>query len=528
MNENSADIIAPYYLTSQVSLDGKTYFVKKEDAANFGANNNRALSYYDGMLIYCAELRVFYVWNERRAGEVRNQLLINDYTYPSDIETNGIVYSGKIFNFFKLLNDVPEPITELRRYIVNSKYEGTEELGTVLKPYKNIVNAYQAYNLDLLDPELSIVPEDCVIEIEKGNGNYFFSGNIASRGLSLVLKAGAVLESNPDLDDQWFLDADSVDEYLGYSEFNFFMEPNSKLLLNKNGFKNAGNNVSDNKKINGKVIKIDGHSSAEIISNNYFDHLNVKDFLIFGMNIEDTARENDSLPLITIKNVTVKSPVYKILEVNKGIINIENVCFKIGEYDNGYFYDLIPFLIKNSAKVYFINSKFKNELGVKLFCFFKVSGNNTVLNLMNPSFNGSLNRLVEVNGSDINTEDPFVTILNSVFEQYVNLDFILSYFKNEIIEEIYKNVFINNCVFNSGKIDNLTIDLTGGNKRSCVNFIAKENNNFYQIIKHLVKFPDRITASDPINGISAGAEFINTFGDSEDTAEWFIDNVIPV
>ena len=107
MNENAVDILASYNLTAQVSLDGKTYFVTQADAANFGENNNKALSYYDGMFIYCAENRTYYVWNERKAGEERSQLLENDFTYPANIVTNGIVYSGKIYNFFKFLHNSP-------------------------------------------------------------------------------------------------------------------------------------------------------------------------------------------------------------------------------------------------------------------------------------------------------------------------------------------------------------------------------------------------------------------------------------
>ena len=95
-----SDLITGYRNTSQTPLDIKPYFATIADAADFGPENNLALSYYDGMFSYCYETRSFYVWSERGPLDERIGLLDDDFIYPSDIVTDQIDYSNKAYNFF--------------------------------------------------------------------------------------------------------------------------------------------------------------------------------------------------------------------------------------------------------------------------------------------------------------------------------------------------------------------------------------------------------------------------------------------
>jgi hypothetical protein len=95
-------------VTTQIPLDGKTYFLTLADMLDLGSGDFKAFIYYDGMKSLCNEDKITYIWRERLPTE---ESLIGvlelDYVYPVGSISNEIDYSTRSFNFFEYYNPNP-------------------------------------------------------------------------------------------------------------------------------------------------------------------------------------------------------------------------------------------------------------------------------------------------------------------------------------------------------------------------------------------------------------------------------------
>ena len=100
-NEYSADVPKGFNVPKQVRLDSITGIQNKETLKDLGAGNNLAFKYYEGLKIYCKDEKTEYVWREVIG--VETGLLDTHFIYPTYSPIDGINYSGKSFNFFKVI-----------------------------------------------------------------------------------------------------------------------------------------------------------------------------------------------------------------------------------------------------------------------------------------------------------------------------------------------------------------------------------------------------------------------------------------
>jgi hypothetical protein len=96
-NINLATGIIP---NTQIPLDAKVYAAFLSELTTLGTSNYLAYSYYEGLIVYCAEDEIHYQWREERAPGELQGLLAESFTYPGGVSNNGITYGGRTFNFF--------------------------------------------------------------------------------------------------------------------------------------------------------------------------------------------------------------------------------------------------------------------------------------------------------------------------------------------------------------------------------------------------------------------------------------------
>jgi hypothetical protein len=104
MSNSVTDIPVGLRVPAQVPLDAKLYIADEASLMNLGISNNLAFTYYEGMIIYCVLERRRYEWREGLLGEVG--LLPTGFTYPTPLVVNGVIYSGKTFNFFIVIQNL--------------------------------------------------------------------------------------------------------------------------------------------------------------------------------------------------------------------------------------------------------------------------------------------------------------------------------------------------------------------------------------------------------------------------------------
>jgi len=153
-------------------------------------------------------------------------------------------------------------VSEIPALIVNSAYTGLEELGTASKPFKTIQGALDAYVgtggrgtiSDPTTPELL----GSIIEVEKGIGQYNFSGDFDYRDLNIYLKGGATISSNPT--GSWLMDFNSFSTTTTHNP-RINIEEGAYLFCNKNGFRIVGGDFPADT-INRKSLSISGNSKG--------------------------------------------------------------------------------------------------------------------------------------------------------------------------------------------------------------------------------------------------------------------------
>jgi hypothetical protein len=129
-----------------------------------------------------------------------------------------------------------ETDTSIPRFIVNKDYTGTEELGTIAKPFKTIEAGLLAFK----GSGTNVAPQytGSTVFIQRASTDYIFTGNINYNRLVFELEAGAVISSNPSVGD-YLIDYDSMN-VLNTIDSTIVLNEGSRITLIKKGFKNSG------------------------------------------------------------------------------------------------------------------------------------------------------------------------------------------------------------------------------------------------------------------------------------------------
>lgn len=93
-------ISSGFRIPSQIRMESKLYFEDFDSLKDSGPGNLRTFEYYEDMVVFCAEGEEFYIWKENVRG--LDGVLEQDHIYPSGLINNGINYSLRSFNFFKI------------------------------------------------------------------------------------------------------------------------------------------------------------------------------------------------------------------------------------------------------------------------------------------------------------------------------------------------------------------------------------------------------------------------------------------
>ena len=100
-----------YSIASQLPLDPKILFDTLAELIDLGVANVNAYTYYDGMVVYCAENKVWYVWKEKAANA--DGAIVGNFQYPAVWIIEGIDYGNKIYNFIPVVPSVVKPFGSL-------------------------------------------------------------------------------------------------------------------------------------------------------------------------------------------------------------------------------------------------------------------------------------------------------------------------------------------------------------------------------------------------------------------------------
>lgn len=140
----SNDIPTGLRVPAPAPLDSKLYVLTYSSLESLGASNNLAYSYYKGMVVYCVETDKYYKWRPKEGSEVGT--LAEDFTYPNPFISNGITYSGQVYNFFLITG--AEDIT-------------LRNVGTGIGLYKDfiIVGGVKYFNLKSLASNFMTITE---------------------------------------------------------------------------------------------------------------------------------------------------------------------------------------------------------------------------------------------------------------------------------------------------------------------------------------------------------------------------------
>lgn len=131
-NQYSADVPKGFNVPKQVRLDSITGIQNEATLKNLGPGNTLAFKYYEGLKIYCKDEKTEYVWREVIGSEIG--LLTTNFIYPTYSPIDGINYSGKTFNFFKVI-DNPQPSDGSETKLIAGPNITISGIGTIVNPY---------------------------------------------------------------------------------------------------------------------------------------------------------------------------------------------------------------------------------------------------------------------------------------------------------------------------------------------------------------------------------------------------------
>ena len=95
------------HVGSQTPIDDRLVVKDIPGLIGLGVSDRLAYRYYEGMRVWVIDAREEYEWRESSTGA-----LSTPFTYPLNISANGIDYSGKVFNFVKVVVPTMVPINQ--------------------------------------------------------------------------------------------------------------------------------------------------------------------------------------------------------------------------------------------------------------------------------------------------------------------------------------------------------------------------------------------------------------------------------
>lgn len=133
------NITTGIYPTGQLPLDSKAYAKTLTSLSDLGDNNHKAYYYYEGLIVYSIEDKLFYEWREEKVINETNGLVVPSFTYPINLIQNEINYSERTFNFFlkqmtkEEIKDFPTKSSDFENDGADgaSTYAEHDELGAV-------------------------------------------------------------------------------------------------------------------------------------------------------------------------------------------------------------------------------------------------------------------------------------------------------------------------------------------------------------------------------------------------------------
>ena len=103
---NYSNIPGGLKIPSQIPLNAKGNIESEAVLKDLGTNNNLAFTYEKGLIVYCISEGTRYEWKNVNIGAEDTGLLTTDFIYPDGLIANGIDYSLKRYNFFKVNNEI--------------------------------------------------------------------------------------------------------------------------------------------------------------------------------------------------------------------------------------------------------------------------------------------------------------------------------------------------------------------------------------------------------------------------------------
>lgn len=169
-------------------------------------------------------------------------------------------------------------------YIVNSDYEGDDETGSVIKPFKNLQNALTAYQGTGTNLIPQFVNDGVIIDVQKDEN--VFIGNLAYDKVNILLRKGVIINATPSYGDH-YLDVDS-DAILPPSMSVFSntspcmvtitLEEGAGIISTKKCIKTRGTNLNTNNGI-AKVINLLGDGYLTISDDSSVASASVRNIL---------------------------------------------------------------------------------------------------------------------------------------------------------------------------------------------------------------------------------------------------------
>jgi hypothetical protein len=86
-----------FSVRSQSPIDDRLVISTAADVATLGSSD--PYRFYEGMRVWVMDTNTEYVWREV-VGSEAGGLVTVDFTYPVSVEEAGVIYDGRVFNFF--------------------------------------------------------------------------------------------------------------------------------------------------------------------------------------------------------------------------------------------------------------------------------------------------------------------------------------------------------------------------------------------------------------------------------------------
>lgn len=391
---------------------------------------------------------------------------------------------------------INQPITEgIIQYIVNNKYTGQDEEGSLLKPFKTIGNAVTTFigNGTADNPE----NQGATIIIQKGN-TYSFSGNFSYRNLNVVLEEDVVLNHSGG----WLVDYDTLNDTK--ADLNINIKKGASINISNQGFRNKGSlsGASGRKVINitgGGVINLTGStpSGATMFESNYNN---------------DSGYGMPSFQNFVVQGVTLNTIYKKIYKIGRDAEIIFDSCSIRSAYVGDTIDPATEAFDQVGGGVSIKNCELLiNSVRTNCFTLSKPSTWSTRLSLdfCKLVYPGSISNFFykKTVGNPQLQCQYMITTENADIKNIIDV---------APITGTWDTVKFRYNIFSLGVISP-NVDLTSGNTGTS-NLLGGHN------IDTLPEFTSR-TAATTAN-LPKGAKFINTNNSDPSTATWFLDIVI--